>query len=71
MFGHRREADENGTRANDYRGKPNTSERLAESSRAAVFQFSNKSVVEHNFLGNELCVTIQVTLYIYIYIYQQ
>ena len=37
---------ENGKRLNDCRGKPNTDERLAESIRTELFQFSNKSVVK-------------------------
>ena len=38
MFGVRtHRADENKTRANDWRSKPNTAERLAESTRAALF----------------------------------
>ena len=38
MFEHSSRADENGKRAKDCRGKPNTAERLAESSRAASVQ---------------------------------
>ena len=40
-------ADENGTHANDCRSKLKTAERLAESTRATFFQFSNKSVVNY------------------------
>ena len=42
------QSDENGTYANDCRAKSNLAERLAETTRAALFQFSNKSVGEHN-----------------------
>ena len=51
-FEHTSRADENGTRVNDCRNKLNTTKRLAESTLAAWFQFSNKSGVEYNFRTN-------------------
>ena len=48
-FEHTSRANENGMYTNDCRGKPNIVERLAESTQAALFQFLNKSGVEHNF----------------------
>ena len=51
-FKHTSRADENGTCANDCRGKPNSAKLLLKFIRVALFQFSNKSVVEHNFGTN-------------------
>ena len=51
-FEHTSRADENGTRINDCRDKPNTTERLAEFKQAALFKFLNKSAMENNFGTN-------------------
>ena len=40
-FEHTNQVDENGIHMNEYQGKPNMAEQLAESTRAAFFQFSN------------------------------
>ena len=61
-------ANENGTRRNDCRSKPNTAELITEFTRAVLFHFSNKSVVEHNFGTNYVLRPNFHYIYIYIYI---
>ena len=51
-FEHTSRTDEDRTRPNDCRGKLNIAERLAEFTRATLFQLSNKSVAEPNFGTN-------------------
>ena len=48
-------------------GKPNKAEWLAESTQGVLFQFSNKSVVEHNFETNYVNNGGATVLYIYRY----
>ena len=51
-FEHTSRVDENGMCVNDCWGKSNLAEWLVKSTWAALFQFSNKLVVDHNFATN-------------------